>query len=189
MPSATLSYNQRSVAWDRIASSDPFIYNSDETPISQNPNWIGVGLGFGMSYKKWFTAGDFSTLNRPDISFYQNTESRKPLRSAFIIGRSIEMGNFGMMPTISYMHEGQFNTLKVSLNANYKWLTVAGSYDWDNAVAASIGALIKKKVRLSYSYIMPTSSLAPSSFVSHEIGLSVIFEKPERGFIKNIGLM
>lgn len=189
MPSATLSYNQRSIAWDRISSSDPFIYNSDETPIIQNSNWIGVGLGFGMSYKKWFAAGDFSTLNRPDISFYKNTESRKPMRSAFIIGRSIEMGDFGMMPSVSYMHEGQFNTLKVSLNANYKWLTIAGGYEWDSAVAVSVGALVKNKVRMSYSYIKTTSSLVPSSFVSHEIGLSVIFAKPERGFIKNIGLM
>lgn len=192
MPSTALSINQRSLAWDMISSGSntylPFVYDPTQSITNQNSNWIGVGLGFGMNYKNWFAVIDFATINQPNIGFYKNTEERKPIRSSFIIGRSINLGDFGLMPTISYAREGSFNTLKMAMNANYKWLMIAAAYDWDNAFATSIGILVKNKVRFSYSYVSPTSSLA-SSAVSHEIGLSVIFAKPERGFIKNMGLM
>jgi type IX secretion system PorP/SprF family membrane protein len=187
MPSASLSLNQHSIKGYSFFSSLPF--NDPNDLYTNSMNRLGVGLGLGLIYKNWFGVGDLSSINQADYSFYENSESRKPMRSSFIVGRTFELANFSLMPTLSYMNEGSFSTIKASLNANYKWLTVAGSYDWDNAFAASIGVLAKEKVRFSYSYIMPTSSLSPSSIISHELGLSVIFAKPERGFIKNIGLM
>lgn len=192
MPSVSISYNQYMVNWDVYDAWYPDVYElrAAGAPVASQRNHLGLGTGIGAAYKQWFFASDFSHINRPDRSLFETHVAKRSIRSSFILGKTMTLGDFNIIPTISYHNERGANLIQTSINANVKWFSMAVAYEWRGVLAATAATCLKKRWRFAYTQVIHTESIGSSFLIiSHEFGMSFIFSNEEKGYIKNIGLM
>ena len=187
MPTISLAFNQQSIDFNRLNSFNP----NGLTPIKNNVNTLGIGAGFGFLFHDWIGAVEISSLNQPDVPFFEEIESRRLRRYSAIVGKQFQVNDFSFIPTLSYQREGTFQYVRGSLTAQYKSIIFGTSFQWDDSFGGAIGVNLKKIARLSYSYNYYNGFRWSGYFDSHQIVLSIFSftKKGEKAVYKSSFLM
>lgn len=177
--------------YDQIHPMDGFIWPSaefanlppgifDMDPVT---DFTAGVIGFSEKFYAGFTA---SHLNEPNISFFgaETPETQLDMKTTAHAGMMIPLDNFRehknyFSPNVIW--QKQYNFMEYSLGAYYirdyfvggVWYRQAqNNFD---AISILIG-LIKKPLKIGYSYDVPLSSIRYASKGSHEIALILEFK-------------
>lgn len=185
------SYYMEALDWNKLIFADqidPTTGNvnpsSSETPPTSNQ--IGVvdfSAGAVMAYyDQWFLGVSVNHLNQPNISFYDNSDSKLPMKFTFHGGANVNLtegglGNYGeddwvISPQLLYMQQDKFKQLNVGLYVSRNPLILGVWYRHDftnpDAVVALVGVNFNN-IRVGYSYDFTVSNLGGSSGGAHEV--------------------
>lgn len=195
MPAVSGKYIQTSFDWSQLNGGGPNrygqVYDPSQQPTSSSLNRGSVGAGVAVIFYETFLVAHVHDINQPDLSYFANSESRLPRTYSFLAGRVFSSNNFKFTPSISYHSQGNFNLVTLACNAQYKWIYLGGKYDINGMAGIALGAEIKERIRLSYSYDVTTSQLGNQNFASHEIALRLWFynDQAKKQFLSNLPLM
>jgi type IX secretion system PorP/SprF family membrane protein len=195
MPALSGKYFQTNVNWAQIKSGNSLTQLPYEdfagSPATSTVNKLSAGGGIGAIYKETFFAAHVHDLNQPMLSFFPADELRLLRTYSFIAGRVFTYNKVKITPNVSYLKYGSFNLITMACNAQYKWAYIGAKYGFYGLAGASLGAEIKERVRISYSYDLTTSRLAITNLGSHELALRFWFfkDKAKKQFLSNLPLM
>jgi type IX secretion system PorP/SprF family membrane protein len=185
------TYYMEKLDWNKLIFADqidPTTGNinpsSDETPPpNMNISAVDFSAGAIMYFNdQWFVGAAVDHMNQPDLSFYDNSDNKLPMRitahGAVTVNLSQGMlGNpdpddYVLQPAIMYMQQEDFHQLNFGLYLN-KDPFVVGAWFRENfqnadAVIALIG-ISWDKIRVGYSYDFTISNLGGSTGGAHEI--------------------
>lgn len=195
MPAVSGKFIQTSFDWSQWHGGGPYqygqVYDQSLQPTSSSLNRGSVGAGVAVIYYETFLVAHVHDINQPDLSYFANSESRLPRTYSLLAGRVFSSNNFKFTPSISYHRQGEFNMVTLACNAQYKWIYVGGKYDIYGLAGVALGAELKGRIRLSYSYDVTTSRLQTQALGSHEIALRLWFykDRAKKQFLSNMPLM
>lgn len=206
------TYYMESLNWDKLIFADqidPTTGNinpsTNETPPpNTNISAVDFSAGAIMYFNdEWFVGLAVDHMNQPDLSFYDNTNSKLPMRitahGAVTINLSRGMlgypdpDDWVLQPAILYMQQEDFHQLNFGLYLNKNPFVVGAWFreDFQNrdAIIALIG-LTWNKIRVGYSYDYTISKLGGSTGGAHEISFAWDFclYKDSRRRIKAINV-
>lgn len=185
------TYYMQKLDWSKLTFADQidpttgYISPASDEPQPANMNVSAVDFSAGaiMYFKdQWFVGLAVDHLNQPDLSFYDNSDNKLPMRITAhgALTVNLTQGVLGdpdpddwvLQPAILYMQQEDFHQLNFGLYLN-KYPFVLGAWfreDFQNpdAVIALIG-LTWDKIRVGYSYDFTISSLGGSTGGAHEI--------------------
>lgn len=188
------AFYQEVLDWDKLVFADQINpstgeidFNTNE-PQPQNLNVTAVDFSAGAVlayYDQWFAGVAVHHLTQPELSFYDNTDSKLPMKFTFHGGVNINLSQGGLgnndasdwviEPQILYMQQEHFKQLNFGMYVS-RWPIVLGAWYRHNftnpdAVVALIGVKFDN-IRLGYSYDFTISNLGGSSGGAHEVSFA-----------------
>ncbi|MBS4057275.1 MAG: type IX secretion system membrane protein PorP/SprF [Bacteroidetes bacterium] len=205
------AYYQEKLDWNKFIFADQINPttgtidpSSSETPPAKNSvTAIDFGAGLMMGYlDKLFVGVNADHLTEPNLSFYNNSDNKMPMKITAHAGTLINAtegtlggyydGDIMLQPNILYQQQGKFQQLNFGLYVN-KYPFVAGAWfrhNFDNADAAIILlGLTWDNFRFGYSYDFTLSKLGGASGGAHEISFAwefCVYKEPKRRTIRAI---
>jgi type IX secretion system PorP/SprF family membrane protein len=205
------SYYMESLDWNKLVFADqidPTTGNisptSGETPpTSDQVSVVDFSAGAVMAYyDQWFFGVAVNHLNQPNISFYDNSDSKLPMKITLHGGVNANLsegglGNYNaddwvLSPQLLYMQQEKFQQLNVGLYVSKNPLVLGVWYRYaftnPDAVVALVGINFQN-IRVGYSYDFTVSNLGGSSGGAHEISFAwdfCIYKQASRRKIRAI---
>ncbi len=205
------AYYQEKLNWDKFifaSQIDPTTGNvnpgSGEPPPSKdNITAVDFAAGAVMSHTdKFFVGLAVDHLTQPTLSFYDNSDSKLPMKITLNAGAMINatsggLGNAGggdimIQPNILYMQQEKFHQLSAGLYM-VKYPFVLGGWFRHNfqnpdAVVALVG-ITYNNLRVGYSYDFTVSQMGGKAGGAHEISFAwdfCIYKESGRRHIRAI---
>lgn len=205
------SYYMESLDWNKLVFADqidPTTGNISPTsgenpPTSDQVSVVDFSAGAVMAYyDQWFVGVAVDHLNQPNISFYDNSDSKLPMKITLHGGVNVNMsegglGNYNsddwvLSPQLLYMQQESFRQMNVGLYVSKNPLVLGVWYRYDftnpDAVVALVGVNFNN-IRVGYSYDFTVSNLGGSSGGAHEISFAwdfCIYKQASRRKIRAI---
>lgn len=180
------SYFQRSIDWSSLTFGDEidprygFVYETQETPGSDQVNGADFSVGF-LGYSDKFYAG-FAVhhLSEPGESFFSYEESRLFRKYTLHAGMNIPFNERypeegSISPNILYMRQGGAEQLLFGLYGK-RGPFVAGLWYRNRDAFIVLVGLQTEKFKFGYSYDITTSDLGTRPGGSHEVSIGYQFE-------------
>ncbi len=201
------SFVQNRVDWDKLIFYDQIdqidgpidpvtgLPNpTEETqPAELNKSYFDVSTGFLIYSKQFFGGFGLKHLNTPDETITgvnDNLNNGLPMRFTMHAGAQLTLieGNKKRAPTllspnIMYIKQGDFGQFNVGTYLSFGFIYGGAWYRHalTNPDAAIFLLGVQKGVlKVGYSYDMTVSGLAGKSGGSHEISITLNFERPEK---------
>jgi len=185
------TYYIESLDWNKLVFADqidPTTGNisgssSETPPSSNNVSVVDFSAGAVLAYyDQWFAGVAVHHLNQPNISFYDNSDSKLPMKFTIHGGVNVNLSQGGLgnnrpddwvlEPQLLYMQQGGFRQMNVGLYVSRNPLVLGVWYRYDftnpDAVVALVGVNFSN-IRVGYSYDFTVSNLGGSSGGAHEI--------------------
>lgn len=185
------SYYMETLDWEKLVFADqidPTTGNIDPSSNEQRPanetvSVVDFSAGAVMGYyDQWFVGVAVHHLTQPNISFYDNTDSKLPMKFTLHGGVSINLtegmlGGAGdkdwmLEPQLIYMQQEHFRQLNFGLYVS-RYPIILGAWFRSNfSNPDSFIALVGLKfsnIRVGYSYDFTVSNIGGSSGGAHEI--------------------
>jgi len=188
------AYYQEKLNWNKFVFADQIDPttgnidpNSSELPPSKdNITAVDFAAGLVLNYSdKFFVGVAADHLTQPKLSFYENDDSKLPMKITANAGVSINASNGGLgntydgdiiiQPNILYMQQENFHQLSAGLYIA-KYPFVVGSWYRHNfqnqdAVVALVG-ITYNNFRAGYSYDFTVSQIGGKAGGAHEISFA-----------------
>lgn len=204
-------YYQEKLDWNKFVFAsqiDPTTGNVDPNsgespPEKDNISTVDFSVGFLLSnMDKYFVGIAVDHLTQPNLSFYNDDDSKLPMKFTLNGGMVINatrggLGNYGgddilIQPNILYMQQDQFHQLNAGLYVN-KYPFVVGAWfrhNFENpdAFVALIG-LTFNNIKIGYSYDFTVSQVGGKAGGAHEISFAwdfCIYKESARRHIRAI---
>ena len=204
-------YYQEKLNWDKFifasqinpttGNIDP---NSGESPPeSNNISTVDFSTGIILSnLDEYFIGIAVDHLTQPNLTFYDNDDSKLPMKFTVNGGLVINATQGGLgygriddiliQPNILYMQQDQFHQLNVGLYVNKHPIVVGAwfrhNFENPDAVVALIG-LTFDNIKVGYSYDFTVSQVGGQAGGAHEISFSwsfCVYKEASRRHIKAI---
>jgi type IX secretion system PorP/SprF family membrane protein len=188
MPALSGKITHQTIDWTQLTFSQP---DPSIPTVPTSIYYASVGAGLGIVFKETFLAAHVHDINQPNQSFTAGSRSRLSRTYSFVAGRVFTYENIKVTPSVSYLNQGPFHLFTVSCNAQYKWIYIGGKYDYSGFAGIALGAELKERIRLSYSYDNNPLRLGGTRWGSHEMALRIwLFkDKTKKQFLSNLALM
>jgi type IX secretion system PorP/SprF family membrane protein len=205
------AFYQEHLTWEKLIFADqidPTTGNIDPNTKETQPSRTSVttpdfSAGAVMNYyDQWFAGVAVHHLTQPDISFYDNTNSKLPMKFTFHGGANVNLsqgmlGNFSqddylLQVNLLYLQQENFNQLNAGLYLNKYPFVIGGwfRHNFNNPDAAIVlVGLTWNNMRIGYSYDFTLSNVGGSSGGAHEISFSwdfCIYKQQSRRTIRAI---
>jgi len=203
-------YYMERLEWDKLIFADQINPTTGEIdnptlenrPPKDNISVVDFSAGLVMGYyDEWFIGVAVDHLTQPNLSFYDDPNSKLPMKITAHGGVTINLsqgmlGNddpddFVLQPNILYMQQGDFHQLNAGLYLKKKPLVVGAwfrhNFQNPDAFIALVG-LSLNHLRIGYSYDVTVSQLSGSGG-SHEVSLAwdfCIYSEAKRRHIRAI---
>lgn len=204
-------YYQESLDWNKLVFADqidPTTGNissgtSETPPPNDNITVLDFAAGAVLSYTdQWFVGVAVHHLTEPDISFYDNTDSKLPMKFTIHGGVNVNLSQ-GMLgynskedwvlePQLLYMQQEGFKQLNAGLYLTKMPLVIGGwfrhNFSNPDAFVALVG-LHFNNIKFGYSYDATVSSIGGSSGGAHEISFAwnfCVYKQEKRRKIRAI---
>lgn len=192
------TYTQQSLDWNKLVFGDQINPGTGTTnpstqetpPESMDISYLDFSTGAVFDYNNVFFAGvAVQHLTQPDDGFYNNSDSKLPMRITLHGGATYnltrgefgyyEQGDWTISPNLLFMQqESFFKELNIGAYVN-KDPFIAGVWfrnSFNNSDAAIIVVGIKhNNYRIGYNYDITLSKLADISGGAHEISFAYEF--------------
>ncbi|MDP2721949.1 MAG: type IX secretion system membrane protein PorP/SprF [Bacteroidales bacterium] len=204
-------YYQEHLNWGKLIFADqinPTTGNvnpvsADTPPTSNNISAIDFSAGAIMSYLDQFFFGvAVDHLNQPNLSFYNTSDSKWPMKIAFHGGAVINATNGGLgnasvgdimiQPNLLYMQQGEFHQLNVGMYFNKYPFVLGGwfrhNFENPDAVVALVG-FTYNNIRIGYSFDFTVSNIGGKAGGAHEISFAwdfCLYKEASRRHIRAI---
>lgn len=205
------TYYMETLDWDKLVFADqidPTTGNirpgtNETAPASDNIGVADFSAGAVLAYyDQWFAGVAVHHLTQPNISFYDNSDSKLPMKMTFHGGVNINLTQGGLgnnrpsdwvlEPQLMYMQQEHFKQLNFGLYVS-KAPIVLGAWFRHNfsnpdAIVGLIGVKFNN-IRLGYSYDYTVSNIGGSSGGAHEISFAwdfCIYKQESRRRIRAI---
>ncbi len=186
-------YYQEKLEWDKLIFADQINPTTGEIdnptaetrPPKNNISVVDFSAGAVLGYyDEWFVGVAVDHLTQPSLSFYDNPDSKLPMKITAHGGVTINLtqgmlGNddpddFILQPNILYMQQDNFRQLNAGLYLKRKPLVVGAwfrhNFQNPDAFIALVGFTFNN-IRFGYSYDVTVSKLSGSGG-SHELSLA-----------------
>lgn len=183
------SYYQKSVNWDNLRFGDMidprfgFIYETQETPGTDNVNYADFSVGFLGYSEKFFAGFVVHHMTEPTESFF--TQDNAVLYSKFTAhaGANIPLDNTreapSLSPNILYQRQGAAEQVLFGMYGKTGPLVAGLWYRNKDAFIALLGIQLEK-FRFGYSYDLTISQLTMQPGGSHEISVGLQLNCPRK---------
>ncbi len=188
------AYYQEKLNWNKLifasqinpttGNIDP---NSGETPPSKtNITAVDFAAGFVMEYSdKFFVGIATDHITQPNLSFYNNDNSKLPMKITVNAGATINatsgglgnayVGDIIIQPNVLYLQQENFHQLSAGLYVS-KYPFVIGSWFRHNfqnpdAIIALVGVTYNN-IKVGYSYDYTISQIGGKAGGAHEISFA-----------------
>jgi type IX secretion system PorP/SprF family membrane protein len=205
------AYYQEKLNWNKFifaSQIDPTTGNIDpdsgeDPPPKDNITAVDFAAGLILNYSDMFFVGvAVDHLTQPNLSFYNNDDSKLPMKITANAGLSINASNGGLgnaygddiiiQPNVLYMQQENFHQLSAGLYVT-KYPFVIGSWFRHNfqnpdAIVALIG-ITYNNIRVGYSYDFTVSQVGSEAGGAHEISFAwdfCLYKEKSRRHIKAI---
>lgn len=205
------AYYQEKLNWEKFifaSQIDPTTGNvnpgsGEPPPTKDNITAVDFAAGAVMSHSdKFFVGIAVDHLTQPSLSFYDNSDSKLPMKITFNAGAMINatsggLGNAGggdimIQPNILYMQQEKFHQLSAGLYV-VKYPFVVGTWFRHNfqnpdAVVALVG-ITYNNLRIGYSYDFTVSQIGGKAGGAHEISFAwdfCLYKEQSRRHIRAI---
>ena len=177
--------------------------SQEQGPDNENVAVVDFAAGAVMAYlDQWFVGIAVHHLTQPNISFYNSSESKLPMKFTLHGGVNINLTQGGLgnnrpddwvlEPQLLFMQQEHFSQLNVGLYVS-RYPIVLGAWFRHNfsnpdAIVGLIG-LKFSNIRIGYSYDYTVSNIGGSSGGAHEITFAwdfCIYKQSSRRRIKAI---
>jgi len=205
------TYYQEKINWQKLTFADqinPTTGNigniSQETPPSKTSiNAVDFSAGAILSYfDKFYVGVAVDHLTQPNISFYEGTNIKLPMKITVHGGALINLnsgtlgdaqeGDWLIQPTFLYMQQENFHQLDAGIYIN-KYPFVVGTWirhNFQNPDAAIVlVGITYDHLKFGYSYDFTLSRIGGSAGGAHELSLSwdfCIYKQKKRRHIRAI---
>ncbi|MDG1901989.1 MAG: type IX secretion system membrane protein PorP/SprF [Bacteroidales bacterium] len=198
------AYYQEKLNWNKFifaSQIDPTTGNIDPNsgeppPTKDNITAVDFAAGAVMSYSDLFFVGvAVDHLTQPSLSFYQNSDSKLPMKVTVNAGAMINASSRGdllISPNVLYMQQENFHQLNAGLYINKYPFVVGGwfrhNFQNPDAVVALLG-LTYNNLRVGYSYDFTVSQVGTTAGGAHEISFAwdfCIYKENSRKHIRAI---
>ncbi len=188
------AYYQEKLNWEKFiwasqidptTGYDPSLQG--ETPPSKdNISVVDFAAGLVMSYTdKFFIGVAVDHLTQPSLSFYDNSNSKLPMKITANAGVSINATNGGLgnasigdiiiQPNVLYMQQENFHQLNAGLYINKYPFVIGGwfrhNFQNPDAIVALVG-ITYNNFRIGYSYDFTVSQVGGKAGGAHEISFA-----------------
>jgi type IX secretion system PorP/SprF family membrane protein len=182
------TYFQKSINWDDLKFGDMidprygFIYQTNETPGTNQVNGADFSAGF-LGYSKYVFAGvSVHHLTEPSESFFENDNAKLYRKLTVHAGGNIPLEEgydnpATISPNILYQQQGNAQQLMFGLYGKKGPLVAGLWYRNKDAFIALVGVQVEK-FKFGYSYDLTTSRLTNEPGGSHEISMAIQFNCP-----------
>ncbi len=188
------TYAQQTLEWNNLIFGDQINPGSgninpttNETPPgSFEKSFVDFSAGAIIDYQNKFFAGlAVHHLTEPDYSFYDNSESKLPMKFTIHGGTSINLSQGGFIaqndedlmlsPNILYQQQDKFQELNIGIYAS-KYPFIGGlwlrnNFENTDALIVLLG-LKHNNYRIGYSFDFTLSKLSNVSGGAHEISFA-----------------
>lgn len=204
-------YYQENLNWNKFVFADqinPTTGNVNPTSSETPPNSTSIAVvdfsaGLIMSYHDQFFIGVAADhLNQPNLSFYDDSDSKWPMKISAHGGVMINatqggLGNAGgddilIQPNVLYMQQEEFHQLNVGLYVKKYPFVVGGwfrhNFENPDAAVALIG-LTFNNIRIGYSYDFTVSEMGGKAGGAHEVSFAwdfCVYKESARRHIRAI---
>ena len=155
----------------------------EQAPDNENVAVVDFSAGAVMAYyDQWFVGVAVHHLTQPNISFYNNSDSKLPMKFTVHGGVNINLtdgglGNAGdddweLSPQLLYMQQEGFKQLNIGLYVSRKPIVLGAWFRHNFSNPDSFVAMIGfnfSNIRVGYSYDFTVSNIGGSSGGAHEI--------------------
>ena len=198
------AYYQEKLNWNKFifaSQIDPTTGNIDPNsgeppPTKDNITTVDFAVGAVMSYSDLFFVGiAVDHLTQPSLSFYDNSDSKLPMKVTVNAGAMINASSRGdllISPNVLYMQQENFHQLNAGLYINKYPFVVGGwfrhNFQNPDAVVALVG-LTYNNLRVGYSYDFTVSQVGSKAGGAHEISFAwdfCIYKEKSRKHIRAI---
>jgi len=198
------AYYQEKLNWNKFifaSQIDPTTGNIDPNsgeppPTKDNITTVDFAVGAVMSYSDLFFVGiAVDHLTQPSLSFYDNSDSKLPMKVTVNAGAMINASSRGdllISPNVLYMQQENFHQLNAGLYINKYPFVVGGwfrhNFQNPDAVVALVG-LTYNNLRVGYSYDFTVSHVGSKAGGAHEISFAwdfCIYKEKSRKHIRAI---
>ena len=198
------AYYQEKLNWNKFifaSQIDPTTGNIDPNsgeppPTKDNITTVDFAVGAVMSYSDLFFVGiAVDHLTQPSLSFYDNSDSKLPMKVTVNAGAMINASSRGdllISPNVLYMQQENFHQLNAGLYINKYPFVVGGwfrhNFQNPEAVVALVG-LTYNNLRVGYSYDFTVSQVGSKAGGAHEISFAwdfCIYKEKSRKHIRAI---
>ncbi|NOX85464.1 MAG: type IX secretion system membrane protein PorP/SprF [Chlorobi bacterium] len=187
-------YYMEKLDWNKLIFADqidPTTGNVDPSTNEKPPENDRVSV-FDFSagailsyYDKWFVGVAAHHLTQPNLSFYNNGDSKLPLRFTVHGGISVNLSEGGLgnqntedfiiSPQLLYMQQENFKQLNAGLYFSKSILVVGAwfrhNFSNPDAAIAMVG-LQFSNIKVGYSYDFTISNIGGSSGGAHEVSFA-----------------
>ena len=162
---------------DMIDERYGFIYETQETPGSDQVNGADFSVGFLGYSENIFVGFAVHHLTEPSESFFSDDDARLYRKYTFHAGANIPFNSRypdegSISPNILYKRQGNTQQLMVGLYGK-KGPFVAGLWYRDKDAFALLGGIQIEQFRFGYSYDITVSQLTTEPGGSHEISVGI----------------
>ena len=198
------AYYQEKLNWNKFifaSQIDPTTGNiepnsGEPPPTKDNITTVDFAVGAVMSYSDLFFVGiAVDHLTQPSLSFYDNSDSKLPMKVTVNAGAMINASSRGdllISPNVLYMQQENFHQLNAGLYINKYPFVVGGwfrhNFQNPDAVVALVG-LTYNNLRVGYSYDFTVSQVGSKAGGAHEISFAwdfCIYKEKSRKHIRAI---
>ena len=191
------SYYMETLDWQKLTFADqidPTTGNvdrptSETSPSNENVAVVDFSAGVVMAYyDQWFAGIAVHHLTQPNISFYDNSDSKLPMKFTIHGGVNINLSqgmlgfigddDWSLEPQLLYMQQEGFRQLNIGLYVSRNPIVLGAWYRSNFSNPDAVVALIGLKfnnVKFAYSYDFTISNIGGSSGGAHEISFSWAF--------------
>ncbi len=205
------SYYMESLDWQKLIFADqidPTTGNvnpgsSESPPPNDNVSTVDFSVGAVMAYyDQWFAGVAVHHLTEPNISFYDNSDSKLPMKFTIHGGVNINLSqgmlgyigddDWSLEPQLLYMQQEGFKQLNVGLYVSKKPLVLGAWFrsNFGNPDAAVLLVGLRfNNIKVGYSYDFTISNIGGSSGGAHEVSFSwdfCIYKQDSRRKIRAI---
>lgn len=184
-PSLEVGYNSKSIDWGQLTFGDQIdpqqgFTNSTTNEFNKKTNYVNIGAGIMVYYKKILLGFSAKNMNQPNESLLVGGNSPLPTRYGIQASYQFSLGKFDITPFGMYFNQNSFQSTTFGLD--FLWLkhfNFAVSYHAKDNVNFMIG-YHHKYFAVNYSYGYTISRLNNGvSGGTHEIGIIGKFWKLE----------
>lgn len=205
------AYYQEKLNWNKFVFAsqiDPTTGNinpgsGEPPPPKDNISTVDFAAGAVLSHTdKFFVGFAVDHLTQPSLSFYDNSDSKLPMKITLNAGAMINatsggLGNLGggdilISPNLLYMQQEKFHQLNVGLYVNKNPFVVGAwfrhNFQNPDAVVALVG-LTFNNIRIGYSYDFTVSQIGGKAGGAHEVSFAwdfCIYKEQSRRHIRAI---